>query len=400
MQSPTKVGATFTSHTEVEKVGEEATVTEAPSGQEGLADRGLQVREENDRIVQQNLISSTDRSKKKRKKRKSIVQTIRKRVSFAPSGSPLRPDVTSPQIITTSSGSATRETLEPADLVNEPIVLPEIQPSEETKPKSKRRKRKSIVQLSRSRKKSGAAPLIVSTSPQIQSNEIIRERKELIGEPQGQELEAVQPLDSRLAQVDEEQDQIEEGDHVDEIERIEEDEAPASHDKDAGLRVELKQNKRRDRPRRSSVVSKGLHPAKTGRPKGAPHRAHAAPPSSITAVKQPQQSQRVKSTVGAIPVTVHRLSRVQEIGDDSDILAGPAPFPKKGGVNAVDVLSQICRELISKTIDTLQQGVERERNEGSRAEWTRKRKAIEVFGDELDDRLFQMVSPCNGLRFC
>ena len=394
VQTPTRDVATLVSPTQMEDVREEAAVAGTPSGQEGFTDKVPQAEEQNDRIVPQTSASSIDRSKKKRKKRKSIVQAVRKRVSFAPSDSPLRPNVTSPQNITTAGGGGPYKTLTPTDVVNEPIVSPEAQASEETMPKSKRKKRKSVVQLLKPRKKLAVAPPAVSTSPQIQSIEIINDREELISQPQGQEGEAVQPFDSRLGRVDEEEDQVEEGNHADELEQIEENVAPASHDKNANFSMELKQNGRRSRPRRSSVVSGDLLPGKTGGPKGAPHKAHTVPPSSIAAIKQPQQSRRVKSRAGAIPVTVHRLSRVQEIDDDLDVLAGPAPFPKKAGVNAVDVLGQICRELIDKTINTLQQGADRERNNGSRAEWTRKRKSIEMFGDELDDRLFQMVSPC------
>ena len=394
MQSPTEFLATLTSRTQVEEVGEQATVTEAPSGQELFAKEGLPIEGKGSRITPLNSTLSTDRPKKKRKKRKSIVQAVRKRASFAPSGSPLRPDVTPLQIITTVSGSGTRETPKSADVVNEPMVLPEAEAPEKIKPKSKRKKRKSIVQLSKSRKKSGAAPPTGSTSPELQSSEITRDREVLIVEPQGQELQVVQSLESRLARVDEEEDHVEEGHHADELKQIEEDEVHASYDKAADLSMELQQTKRRGRPRRSSVVSGKSPPAKTGGPKGALPRARITRPSSAIAVEQPQQSRRVRLIVGAIPVTVHRLSQIQENDDDSDVLAGPAPFPKKGGVNAVDVLNQICREQISKTIDTLQEGADRERNDGSRAEWTRKRKAVERFGDELDDRLFQMVSPC------
>ena len=396
VQRPRKDAATVTPHVQVEGVEKEATAGEAgeaPSEQEGVAIDGSGAEGEDERIVPRKSISSTDQPKKKRKKRKSIVQAARKRVSFAPPDSPLRLDVTPTQIVTTSSKSAAQPTLNPSDVVDEPVVLPEVQPPEAIKPKSKRRRRKSIVQFSKSRKKSVTAPSVVSTSPQPETSKITTDQEEPISGSQAQDEEAVQLAAGRLVRVEDIDDQMEEEFHTAESEQTQGNDLPPSHEKDVDVGAKLKQNKRRGRPRRSSVVSGDLPRRETAGSKTAPYRTHNAPPLSRNAIKPSGQRRLSESVVGAIPVTVHRLSRVQEIDDEADVLAGPAPFPKKGGVNAVDVLSQVCREIISKTVNTLQQGAEREGNNGSRAEWTRKRKAIEIFGDELDDRLFQMASP-------
>ncbi|KAL9122325.1 MAG: hypothetical protein Q9187_001117 [Circinaria calcarea] len=391
VQRPRKDAAILTPHVQVEGVEKEATAGGAPSEQEGVAIDGSGAEGEDERIVPPRSASSTDQPKKKRKKRKSIVQAGRKRVNIAPPDSPLRLKVTPTQIVTTFSGSAAQPTLNPSDVVDEPVVLPEVQPPEDIRPKSKRKRRKSIVQLSKSRKKSVTAPSIVSTLPHPEKSKVTTDQEELISEFQGQDEEAVQLPAGRLARVDDIEDQVEEESHTAEPERTQGNELPISYEKDVEVGAELKQNKRRGRPRRPSVVSGDLSRRKTTGSKAAPHRTHNAPPLSRNAIKQSGQRRSSESVVGSIPVTVHRLSRVQEIDDEADVLAGPVPFPKKGGVNAVDVLSQVCREIINKTVDTLQQGVDREGNNRSRAEWTRKRKAIEIFGDELDDRLFQMT---------
>jgi hypothetical protein len=67
------------------------------------------------------------------------------------------------------------------------------------------------------------------------------------------------------------------------------------------------------------------------------------------------------------------------------------PHSNRTGVNAVDVLSQICRELITGSVEKLQQGAEQEDDGARLREWNRKRKAVEAFGEELEERLFEMV---------
>ncbi|KAL1966646.1 hypothetical protein VTN77DRAFT_4057 [Rasamsonia byssochlamydoides] len=104
-----------------------------------------------------------------------------------------------------------------------------------------------------------------------------------------------------------------------------------------------------------------------------------------------------------VPVTVHRLANVaalDSLADDSaassdeeesaDELSTRRKFPNRGGVNPADVLSQICRETLEKTLATLKNGIANESNPARRSEWTRKRKAVEAYGAELEGRLFEL----------
>ncbi|EGD98669.1 hypothetical protein TESG_06149 [Trichophyton tonsurans CBS 112818] len=110
-----------------------------------------------------------------------------------------------------------------------------------------------------------------------------------------------------------------------------------------------------------------------------------------------------------VPVLVHRLpnsSALQEWSDAEESARStpadgrepaslnpsmrPPQIPSRSGVNAADVLSQICRETLEKTISTLDSAIERESNRTRQVEWTRKRKAVEAFGTELEGRLFEM----------
>lgn len=102
-----------------------------------------------------------------------------------------------------------------------------------------------------------------------------------------------------------------------------------------------------------------------------------------------------------VPVTVHRLANAALLGgelfessdeDDANSPDGasniqPTGLPSRGGVNPADVLAQICRETLEKTLTTLKTGIENEANATRRAEWTLRRKAVEAYGAELEGRL-------------
>ncbi|KAJ6187190.1 hypothetical protein N7519_002098 [Penicillium mononematosum] len=106
-----------------------------------------------------------------------------------------------------------------------------------------------------------------------------------------------------------------------------------------------------------------------------------------------------------VPVTVYRLANVNSLGGKASTADGSgdeeesadeltthqrAKIPNRGGVNPADVLSQICRETLEKTLNTLKDGIANEANATRRAEWSRKRKAVEVFGSELESRLMDL----------
>ncbi|KAJ5954564.1 hypothetical protein N7501_008843 [Penicillium viridicatum] len=106
-----------------------------------------------------------------------------------------------------------------------------------------------------------------------------------------------------------------------------------------------------------------------------------------------------------VPVTVYRLANINSLGGTTSTANGSgdeeesadeltthqkAKMPNRGGVNPADVLSQICRETLEKTLNTLKDGISNEANATRRAEWSRKRKAVEGFGSELESRLMDL----------
>ena len=109
-----------------------------------------------------------------------------------------------------------------------------------------------------------------------------------------------------------------------------------------------------------------------------------------------KSGKRAKIRAGSpIPVTVHRLTRplvYDEEEADADILNAEIPHTKRGGVNAIDVLSQICQEIVGAGLDTLEDGGNNCENPALRREYKTKWRAVEAFGKELQTRLLEHVS--------
>jgi hypothetical protein len=97
-----------------------------------------------------------------------------------------------------------------------------------------------------------------------------------------------------------------------------------------------------------------------------------------------------------IPVVVHRLTKPVPYGEDdtdADILNEDMPFAKRSGVNAVDVLSQFCEEVIESGLTALEEGGSNAEDAPGRREYTTKLRAVEAFQEELRTRLLELVSP-------
>ncbi|KKK17860.1 hypothetical protein ARAM_007382 [Aspergillus rambellii] len=126
-------------------------------------------------------------------------------------------------------------------------------------------------------------------------------------------------------------------------------------------------------------------------------------PQEATTEEAAQTKRKPRQPRGdTVPVTVHRLANVTRLGEppEDERSAEESPdelssrqksrLPNRGGVNAADVLGQICRETLEKTLNTLKNGISNEANTAKRAEWTLRKKAVEAFGAELEGRLFEL----------
>lgn len=128
----------------------------------------------------------------------------------------------------------------------------------------------------------------------------------------------------------------------------------------------------------------------------------ASPPNGEDTIRPSSRKTRTRGET--VPVTVHRLANVASLtgvpesdnssdGEESaDELSAQqkSKLPNRGGVNPADVLSQVCRETLEKTLTTLRNAVSNETNPARRAELVRKTKAVEAYGAELEGRLFDL----------
>jgi hypothetical protein len=128
-------------------------------------------------------------------------------------------------------------------------------------------------------------------------------------------------------------------------------------------------------------------PAQQRHPKSTNQKAVSNPPK--------QTSKKQIRTGSPIPITVHRLTKgpiYDEDESDADILNSDIPFAKRGGVNVIDTLNQVCVEVIESALETLQNSQRNTRDPALKREYRHKYRVVETFGRELSTRLLDHVS--------
>lgn len=96
----------------------------------------------------------------------------------------------------------------------------------------------------------------------------------------------------------------------------------------------------------------------------------------------------------AVPVTIQRFtSKVAVPNDDpdTDILGAEIPFANRSGVNAVDVLSTLCEELIDTFLEKLANNVRNAEDTATRRDQRTMLRSLEAFQEELRTRLLEHV---------
>ncbi|KAK4128689.1 hypothetical protein N657DRAFT_639178 [Parathielavia appendiculata] len=99
---------------------------------------------------------------------------------------------------------------------------------------------------------------------------------------------------------------------------------------------------------------------------------------------------------GSVPVTVQRFtkpsrgSKAEETEDEQSAdLNSDIPFADRGGVNAIDVLSKLCEELIEAYMEKLEERARAAEDAATRREQKTMYRALEAFQEELRTRLLE-----------
>jgi hypothetical protein len=140
---------------------------------------------------------------------------------------------------------------------------------------------------------------------------------------------------------------------------------------------------------------------KSSRPNGqspasSPAQQRQPKKAALKAVKKPSKKAKKQVRSGSpIPVTVHRLTKAPVYDDDesdADILNTENPYAKRGSANAIDVLAQVCKEVIDSSLDTIQEHRSSAQDNAAKREFRDKHRYVQAFGRELETRLLEHVS--------
>jgi hypothetical protein len=176
----------------------------------------------------------------------------------------------------------------------------------------------------------------------------------------------------------------------------------------SGLTGELPALKRRRRrePASPAPQQQPAKKARRGRPpshlrhQSEPQPPSPPPPESAAQPKPATKNQRKKKSraadddtteeAGTVSVTVQRFTKPRAVegkgGNDDEI-----PFANRGGVNAVDVLSKLCEELIETYMTKLEERGRAAEDAATRREQKTMYRALEAFQEEVRTRLLEHV---------
>jgi hypothetical protein len=283
----------------------------------------------------------------------------------------------------------------------------------------------------------------LSGGSSVAETEEVREVSHLVAveevEEEEEEEEVEDDVEDLVPQPD--GDQEEEEDAADGEQQQEQDEAQEVGEKEAAQRLGRKRP-RRSLPAPSPELSSGLveespalkrrrrrepaspaqqqQPAKKARVGRPPSKPQAQPQPEPQPQPRPQAQSKPKprpkkqtkkkskaaneesgeEESGSVPVTVQRFTKPPRAGDKAegqeepggDLLNGEIPFANHSGVNAVDVLSKLCEELIEAYMAKLEERLSTAEDAATKREHRTMYRALEAFQEELRTRLLEHVS--------
>ncbi|KAI0015595.1 hypothetical protein F4780DRAFT_783999 [Xylariomycetidae sp. FL0641] len=158
--------------------------------------------------------------------------------------------------------------------------------------------------------------------------------------------------------------------------------------------------RKRPRPSPPREESPELHsqPAERGQPsKKARTKRTKESPAKQSQPRPPKKKKtattaRRRSDGEAIPITVQRYTKrthQKEDDTDEDILASDIPFANRSGVNVIDVLLQMCDEVIESSLEKFHEAAVDAKDSVTKKEFRTKLRALEAFQEELRTRLLE-----------
>lgn len=121
--------------------------------------------------------------------------------------------------------------------------------------------------------------------------------------------------------------------------------------------------------------------------------------SKAQTIKEKPTTKRRRSTQStgpAIHIDVQRFVEPEEEDDDAALPDFEIPEADRKGVNAIDVLCQMCEEMINHSIESLAEAINNAQNNAEKREFRTKARALEAFREEIKTRFLEHV--CVTLR--
>ncbi|KAK0618538.1 hypothetical protein B0T17DRAFT_538188 [Bombardia bombarda] len=162
----------------------------------------------------------------------------------------------------------------------------------------------------------------------------------------------------------------------------------------------IRGNKPAEKPAEKSTAKPVTKPQAKSQAKPSPKIAKKQVPNNKTNTKKTRKKSRVgndandneeEANAGSVPITVQRFTKTLQFGDEPDAsaLSAEIPFANRGGVNAVDVLSKLCDELIEAFLAKLVERARTAEDAASKREQRTMARALEAFQEELRTRLLE-----------
>lgn len=147
----------------------------------------------------------------------------------------------------------------------------------------------------------------------------------------------------------------------------------------------LPEKKKRGRPRKADAAQPT---SQTTRPTNLP-----APRKPKTKPAAPKPRAPPKNS---IPITIYAPPSPTSSAAEDDPLTTSHPHPTTNTINAVDVLSQLCSELLSKSSSALADQARSDPSPSHQSELERTKQTTDLYAKELAARLLQLTTTLNA----